>query len=90
MTEEQEDVPGFIAKIQSGSVPGEAIHHPSHYNAGRLEVIDVIEDWQLGFHAGNVVKYVARHQHKGTPVQDLEKARWYLTRLINKLKANER
>lgn len=58
------------------------VNHPSHYTHGTIEVIDAIEDWKLGFHAGNVVKYVARHQHKGNPVEDLKKARWYLDRLI--------
>jgi predicted 2-oxoglutarate/Fe(II)-dependent dioxygenase YbiX len=58
------------------------VNHPSHYNSGKIEVIDAIEDWKLDFHAGNVVKYVARHQHKLNPVEDLKKARWYLDRLI--------
>jgi len=58
------------------------VNHPTHYNQGTHEVIDIIEDWGLGFHAGNVVKYVSRHSHKGTPLRDLKKARWYLERLI--------
>lgn len=61
------------------------INHPPHYTQGSIEVIDAIEDWQLGFHAGNVVKYVARHEHKGKPIEDLQKARWYLDRLIANL-----
>jgi hypothetical protein len=65
----------------------DAVHHPSHYNQGKIEVIDAIEDWQLEFHEGNVVKYVARAQHKGTRVQDLEKAAWYLNRKIENLKS---
>ena len=60
----------------------EAVNHPPHYNQGNIEVIDAIEDWGLDFNAGNVVKYVARHQHKTEPVEDLKKARWYLDRLI--------
>jgi predicted 2-oxoglutarate/Fe(II)-dependent dioxygenase YbiX len=60
----------------------EQVDHPSHYNQGQFEVIDVIEDWQLDFHAGNVVKYLARYKHKENPIQDLKKARWYLDRLI--------
>jgi hypothetical protein len=61
---------------------GDRVNHPPHYNAGSIEVIDAIEDWQLGFHAGNVVKYVARANHKGTELEDLKKAAWYLNRLI--------
>lgn len=62
------------------------VNHPDHYTKGECEVIDVIESWKLGFHAGNVVKYIARYRHKGSPIEDLEKARWYLDRLIAKLK----
>lgn len=60
------------------------VNHPVHYNAGNIEVIDAIEDWKLGFHDGNVVKYVARHKHKNG-IEDLKKARWYLNRLIQKM-----
>jgi hypothetical protein len=61
------------------------INHPAHYNAGRFEVIDVIEDWKLNFHLGNVVKYVARAEHKANALEDLKKARWYLCRYIELL-----
>ena len=56
--------------------------HPKHYNTGKYEVIDVIEDWKLGFNLGNVVKYVSRADHKGTPTSDLYKALFYLNREI--------
>jgi len=62
-----------------------AVDHPKHYNAGRIEVIDAIEDWGLGFSLGNVVKYCARASHKGKPLEDLKKAQWYLSRAIEKL-----
>jgi hypothetical protein len=65
-----------------------AVNHPSHYNAGKIEVIDAIEDWNLGFHLGNVVKYVARADRKGKPVEDLRKAAWYLNRKIEQLEVN--
>jgi len=60
----------------------ERVNHPSHYNHGDIEVIDAIEDWDLNFCEGNVIKYVARHRHKGEPLEDLKKAKWYLERLI--------
>ncbi len=63
----------------------ETIDHPPHYNVGRIEVIDAIEAWELGFHLGNVVKYVARAAHKGNQLADLKKARWYLDREIGRL-----
>jgi hypothetical protein len=65
------------------------VNNPKHYNAGKFEVIDVIEDWKLGFCLGNVVKYVARAEHKGSTIEDLEKARWYLDREIKRRKGTE-
>jgi len=63
----------------------EKVNHPSHYNQGKIEVIDAIEDWDLNFCEGNVIKYVARHRHKIEPLEDLKKAKWYLERLIGKI-----
>ena len=62
----------------------DSVNHPSHYNKGKFEVIDVIEDWKLGFHAGNAVKYIARAEHKENREQDIKKALWYLNRLLEK------
>lgn len=61
------------------------VQHPKHYTFGKFEVIDVIEDWKLGFHLGNAVKYIARADHKGCRLQDLEKARWYIDREITRM-----
>ena len=61
------------------------VNHPSHYNTGKIEVIDAIEDWRLGFHEGNVVKYIARAKHKRHELEDLKKAKWYLDRRIAQL-----
>ena len=62
----------------------DAVNHPPHYTFGSIEVIDVLEDWQLPHHLANVVKYVARAGRKDPAAerQDLEKARWYLERYI--------
>ena len=69
--------------------PHDDVNHPRHYNCGNIEVIDAIEEWELGFHAANVIKYVARHQHKGKPLEDLKKAQWYLDRLIKRIEKGE-
>jgi hypothetical protein len=60
----------------------ENINHPAHYNQGKFEVIDVIEDWGLGFCLGNAVKYIARAGKKDPLAykEDLKKAIWYLER----------
>lgn len=65
------------------------INHPKHYNQGEIEPIDVIEDWKLGYHLGNTVKYIARCKYKGSEVKDLEKARWYLDRHIKRIKSDK-
>lgn len=72
------------------AILNDLINHPQHYTFGTIEVIDVLEDWKLNYHLGNVVKYVARAEHKGNTLDDLMKARWYLDRYIRKLqdKAN--
>ena len=67
----------------------DAVNHPSHYTQGKYEVIDVIEDWNLGFNLGNAIKYIGRAGHKDDIVQDLEKAKWYIEREIKRLKQNE-
>jgi hypothetical protein len=67
----------------------EQVNHPSHYNSGKIEAIDVIEDWGLNFSLGCVVKYICRADYKGTTIQDLEKAAWYLNREINRRKMDE-
>lgn len=62
----------------------DAVNHPSHYQARGVEVIDVIEAFGLGFHEGNVVKYLLRWRRKDG-LQDLKKAQWYLDRFIKTL-----
>ena len=49
------------------------VNHPQHYNVGKIEAIDVIEDWNLSFHLGNAVKYIARagHKDKDKTIEDL-------------------
>ncbi len=66
----------------------EAVNSPAHYNTGKIEVIEAIEDWKLDFCTGNAVKYVARAGKKdpAKEVEDLEKAIWYLFRRINQLR----
>jgi hypothetical protein len=66
----------------------EKVNHPSHYNAGRIEVIDFIEDQNLNFNLGNAVKYISRAGKKDPEKfrEDLEKAIWYLNRELAKQK----
>lgn len=58
----------------------ENVNHPSHYQGNTFEVIDIIEDFQLGFNLGNAIKYILRAGKKGNREKDLMKAIWYLQR----------
>ena len=66
----------------------EQVNHPSHYVKG-IEPIEVIESWDLNFSLGNAIKYILRSPYKGKQIEDLEKARWYIDREINRLKGDE-
>ena len=54
-----------------------------------IEVIDIIESFELGFNLGNVVKYCLRAGKKEHTIDDLKKARWYLSRQIKYLECIE-
>ena len=61
------------------------VNHPPHYNKGTLEAIDYIEqqleDGFSDYLEGNVLKYLHRWRYKNG-IEDLNKAQWYLKRLI--------
>jgi hypothetical protein len=62
----------------------EMVNHPDHYQGNKFEVIDVIEDYELGFSLGNAVKYILRAGKKDARKQDLKKAIWYIQREIDR------
>ena len=69
----------------------ENIDHPPHYVEGRkFETIDVIEDWNLGYHLGNVIEYISRAGRKVNEAEDINKAIGYLKRYkeLQKTKTN--
>ena len=62
------------------------VNFPSHYTKSEIECIDAIKS-ALGegyeyYLQGNIIKYLWRYRYKGKPVEDLQKARFYLDRLI--------
>lgn len=66
------------------------VNHPSHYTAGGVECIDAItaalckyEDPVDAWLAGQVIKYLWRAPLKGKYKEDIEKARFYLNRLVD-------
>jgi hypothetical protein len=58
------------------------VNHPPHYTShpSGIECIQVTE--HMGFCVGNAIKYLWRADEKGTAIQDLEKAKWYIDREI--------
>ena len=68
--------------MSEGNFLREAVSHPQHYTYSKYECLDVIQDLQLPFLAAQCFKYLWRYRHKGKPLEDLKKARFYLDRLI--------
>ena len=60
------------------------VNHPPHYTVGGIETLDFIEAKGLGYNLGNAVKYISRAEYKSNKLEDLEKARFYLNREIEK------
>jgi hypothetical protein len=68
------------------------VNSPSHYQYGRFEVIDILEeavqlapDPVKGSLQYQVLKYMLRLWGKENPLQDAKKSRWYLNRLIENM-----
>lgn len=69
------------------------VNHPSHYQIGGVETVDIIrellsEEEFIGYLKGTLIKYRERHPYKGKATQDLEKAKWFWDRL-QEVKENE-
>ena len=65
------------------------VHHPAHYCVGGIETYDFIQAKGLSYALGNVVKYVSRAYYKGSPIEDLEKAQYYLNLEITRIREAE-
>ena len=66
--------------------------NPQHYKSGNIECIDTIKASMThesfkGYLKGNIQKYIFRYEKKS--LEDLQKAEWYLTRLIQECKKYE-
>ena len=66
------------------------VDHPGHYNFGKMETLDLIDNFSTpeeydGFLKGNIIKYLHRYNFKNG-LEDLEKAQWYLNKLIDVFK----
>ncbi|WP_235775466.1 DUF3310 domain-containing protein [Paenibacillus sinensis] len=93
LTAERDELLSHIAELETEQVPvtatliSDPVNHPAHYTAGAIECIDAIEaataqlSGKEAYSTGQIIKYVWRWRMKGG-AEDLQKARWYLDRLI--------
>jgi hypothetical protein len=77
-----------MEKIKYQGVIKEEVNHPEHYQGNGIEVIDIIDAFDLNFNLGNSIKYILRADKKGFKKKDLEKAVWYLNRELEKAQWN--
>ena len=67
---------------------------PAHYKRGKLETVDIIMDvvrdlpGDEAILVGNAIKYLSRYRFKHgiSPLQDAQKAEWYIKKLVALLK----
>ncbi len=93
MIMEFSDCPGGVCPVpwatdtSGDDIKEDLVNHPAHYTDGNIECIEAIEaqltpEEYRGYLKGNVAKYLWREKYKGG-VQSLQKAQWYLTRLVD-------
>jgi hypothetical protein len=88
--ERRKQDPYGARKVIKEILDREMVNHPDHYQgSGGMEVIDIIENYDLGFSLGNAIKYILRSNKKGSAKQDLKKAIWYINREISNLVEEE-
>lgn len=86
-----------MGQRRSSPPPDDGVHKPRHYNQGEVECIDAIESatsamdgigltGKEGFLTGQVIKYMWRWKFKDGR-RDLEKAKWYLERLLGQVRS---
>jgi hypothetical protein len=78
----------MVSEEQGGShTETDMVNHPDHYS-GKIECIEAIEESMTpeafnGYCKGNCLKYLWRYERKGKSLEDLQKAEWYLKRLVS-------
>ena len=89
----QEELRMAQAKKQSDNVV-DMVNSPPHYNQTGIECIHAISAaTDIGFKyylQGNVMKYLWRFDYKDKPLEDLQKAKWYLDRLIEEVMSGDK
>lgn len=74
----------FGGKVLKPTPVESKINHPKHYTShpSGVECITITE--HMGFNLGNALKYIWRADLKNNAMEDLQKAKWYIDREIQK------
>lgn len=92
MKADEAGAPFKINQDELGGTPS-MVDSPPHYNQSGIECIVAIQA-ALGpnfkyYLQGNIMKYLWRFDYKGKPLEDLQKAEWYLNTLIEDVAASD-
>ena len=78
----------YMKQAAKQSDAKDMVNSPAHYADNGIEtidyIVDVLGDWDaISYCHGNVIKYTgSRLFKKGNPIQDAEKAIWYLKKMV--------
>jgi hypothetical protein len=80
-------------EVSQDRINYDIVNYPKHYGQGDIECIDYIADFlsydeYVGYLRGNIAKYLHRWRYKNG-LEDLKKAQWYLSRLIQEVEDHE-
>ena len=68
---------------QKGNTQNNAVNE-KHYKMTNIEPLDIIDEYNLDFYLGNVIKYILRSKFKGTEKEDLLKAKKYIELFLDR------
>jgi hypothetical protein len=81
-----------LKRMHEETDAADMVNRPPHYNQSGIECIDAIaaatDEGYEYYLQGNILKYIWRYRYK-SGVQDLEKAAWYLDKLIQRLEEED-
>ena len=74
----------YVERVRDVRADADMVNHPPHYTShpSGVECIQITE--HMNFCLGNAVKYIWRADLKGSGVEDLKKAAWYIEREIKR------
>jgi hypothetical protein len=84
----RESFANAVRMEDAGKDTPDLVNHPPHYtnHPSGIECIQITE--HMNFCLGNALKYIWRAGEKGSKIEDLKKAQWYLNREIERLEGS--